>query len=100
MLVVSVRLVKLKGLPTVARLAVRLPVILMVRLPRARVSLETTGAWIPQMGSGPRVSLSEVPSGKVTLSEICDPCCDVVPPACRPLGHVFIPCLEKIEVPF
>ena len=94
----SVWLVKLKGLPGVASVALRAFVMLIVKLPLATVVLLTIGTWIPQRGSGPAVMLSEMPSGKVKFAESWSFCSVFVDVACNPLGHVLVCCSVKAEV--
>ena len=59
-------MIKLNGFPAVPKLAVRLRSVFAIKLPKLKVVLVGTGTWIPQRGSGPRVVLYEVPSGKVS----------------------------------
>ena len=74
------------------RLAVRLRLMLAVRLPSATLWLVVTGAWTPQRGSAPMVLESVVPSGSVVVSEY-PPLCNVFfTDACNPLGQVLVSC--------
>src|SRR5262245_51300178 len=95
----SVCVVRLNGLPAV-KLAVREPVMCMFKVPWVKVSLVSTGDCNPKRGSGPRVLLSVVPSGRAVFLESCPFCKFLVAEACKPFGQVLVWCSDSGKLPF